>query len=95
MAFLAGYELNAIGATLAILHLDGHYIQKHRLNSNPLKKLLENYNPEDPDPVYAHNKFRPWTGVSKAKPKKLQKAAKAMAKVERAYQAHQSEQSSS
>jgi hypothetical protein len=53
-----------------------------------LKKLLENYNPEDPDPIYAHNKFRPWTGVSKAKPRKLKKAAQAMARMEKAYKAH-------
>jgi hypothetical protein len=71
-----------------ILHLDGHYIQKHRLNSNPLKKLLENYDPSDPDPPYAHNKFRPWTGISHAKPKKQKKAAKAIAQMERAYNAH-------
>ena len=53
-----------------------------------MKKLLESYDPSDPDPPYAHNKFRPWTGVSHAKPKKQKKAAKAMAQMEKAYSAH-------
>jgi hypothetical protein len=68
-----------------VLHLDGHYIQKHRINSNPLKKLIEKYDPEDPDPIYAHNKFRPFTSLPGAKPKRKQ-ALKARAKYDQALQ---------
>ncbi|KAJ9114613.1 hypothetical protein QFC22_005486 [Naganishia vaughanmartiniae] len=68
---------------IPILHLDGHYIQKHRINSNPLKKLIEKYDPEEEDPIYAHNKFRPFTVVPNAKPKRRQ-ALKARAKYDQA-----------
>ncbi|KAJ9104430.1 hypothetical protein QFC21_001925 [Naganishia friedmannii] len=68
---------------IPVLHLDGHYIQKHRLNSNSLKKLIEKYDPEEEDPIYAHNTFRPWTSVPGAKPKRKQ-ALKARAKYDHA-----------
>ena len=52
-----------------ILHLDGHYIQKHRVNSTVLKQTLDRYDPDDPEPIYMDNKFRkdarPGTGKSK------------------------------
>lgn len=43
---------------IPILHLDTHYLQKHRVNSTVLKQTLEKYDPTDPHPWYQDNVFR-------------------------------------
>jgi hypothetical protein len=63
-----------------VLHIDDHYLQKHRINSTVLKQTIEAYDPMDPEPRYSLNVFkadvRPEFVMYKEKKRRIKRAKK-------------------